>query len=158
MENPGPVISLNFGDNQIILNVVKDNDSDRFKTLGVGLMQDILSRLQHEPATAYELEVTIADIEDSLMPIISKLPERRYLATSEPAISQIAMIAGFGTDEPVDLTMETVELLYNCLVDMAYGTPSARLGVPETREFAAAVLFLRELMHHAGFDVVHIRP
>lgn len=121
-------------------------------------MKSILDRLGHEPPTAYELEVAIADIEDALMPVISKLPERRYLVTSEPMISQISKAVGVDTGEQVDLRMESVELLYYRLVELSYGTPSARLGVPETREFVAAVLFLRELMHHAGFDVIHILP
>jgi len=30
------------------------------------------------------------------------------------------------------------------------------MGIPESRSFAAAVLVLRELMHHAGFPSVRL--
>ena len=158
MENPGPVTSLNFEESQINLNIIWDDDSSRTQTLQVTSMKSIMDRLGHEPPTAYELEVAIADIEDTLMPIIPKLPEIRYLVTSEPSISQISKVAVPDTDDQANLTMEAVELLYNRLVELSYGTPSARLGVPETSEFAAKVLFLRELMHNAGFDAIHILP
>jgi len=49
-----------------------------------------------------------------------------------------------------------VERLFNFIVDVAYGTPAKMLGVPENREFAAALLYLRELMHHAGFSSVYL--
>lgn len=152
MNNPEPMTFLNFEGDQITLCVTEESSADNAQTLQVGSRQNLISRLQHEPATAYELEAAIADIEDALMPVIALLPEHRNLATSEPDILQIAKVIG----EQDDLTLESVELLYNRLADMAYGTPSAHLGVPETREFTASVLFIRELMHHAGFDVIHI--
>ena len=158
MANSGPITSLNFTDDQINLDMMWNDNLSRTQTLHVSSMESILSQLRHEPPTAYELEAAIADIEDALMPIIPMLPEHRYLVTSEPAISQIAKAAGIDDGEQIDLAMETVELLYTRLADLAYGTPLARLGVPGNRLFAATVLFLRELMHHAGFDAVHIHP
>jgi len=85
-----------------------------------------------------------------LIPVIKDLPNRRCLATTEQAVWNVAEVAGFGAEDKLQLDVDTVEEVFNRLVDVAYGTPASRLEVPETREFAATVLFLRELMHHGN--------
>ncbi|MBL8830560.1 MAG: hypothetical protein JNM18_26540 [Planctomycetaceae bacterium] len=56
--------------------------------------------------------------------------------------------------ETVELEISTVEDVFGRLASVAYGAPATQLGIPESRSFAAAVLVLRELMHHAGFASV----
>ena len=123
-------------------------------TLEIGSLQEILQLLRHEPATAAELEAAIAHVEDRLMPVVRLLPAERRLATSASEVRGIAKAAGL--DNAAELTTEAVELMFNRLADVAYGTPAARLGLPPTRAFAASLLLLRELLHHGGFDAVEI--
>jgi len=121
-----------------------------------GNIRTILKNLKHEPAEAVDLEAAIADIEDQLMPRIKELPKNRCLVTSEQAFWNIAHVAGLNSGDKLQLDVETVEEIFNRLVDVAYGIPALRLNVPENREFAANVLFLRELMHHANYTSITI--
>lgn len=116
------------------------------EALDAGSYGAILARLRHEPATAGELEAAIETVEDALMPLVRSLPAGAALVASMP---EIAKAAGHGK-----LDIEAVEALFNRLADVASRIPAARLGIPPTREFAAALTLLRELMHHGGFASV----
>ncbi|MFH5883960.1 hypothetical protein ACG2F4_06580 [Halalkalibaculum sp. DA3122] len=153
----GPITNIQVKGKQFILEIVESGEKGATTAIEAGNIQTILDNLKHEPAEAIELEAAIADIEDQLMPIIRDLPKRRCLVTSEETFWSIAKVAGCNTDDNLQLDIATVEEIFNRLADVAYGTPASRLGVPENREFAAAVLFLRELMHHAGFKCIILR-
>lgn len=77
--------------------------------------------------------------------------------TSEELSWNIAKVAGININNNLRLDIDTVEEIFNRLADVAYGTPASRIDVPENREFATAVLFLRELMHHASFTSIILR-
>lgn len=150
----GPVTLLFFDDDNIMLEVIKGQDPSDQTTHQAGSMQHIFRCLQSEPATAFELEAAIVIIEDELEPIILSLPAHRSLVTFEPVIHQIAEFCSDSNKSVLEV--EEVELLFNRLADVAYGTPARMLGIPENRDFAAALLYLRELMHHAGFSTITI--
>jgi hypothetical protein len=150
--NEGSVTNLLFEDDNIILRVINGINLSDQTIHQAGSMRNILRYLQSEPATAFELEAAIAAIEDELMPVIPLLPSHRFLVTSKPVIHQIAGL-GSGTDNS-HLDIAEVERLFNCLTDVAYGTPAKFLGIPEDREFAFILLYLRELMHHAGYSAI----
>lgn len=153
----GPVTILHRKNDRFILEVVYDSESKSQSANTAGNTQSILTKLKHEPAEAIEIEAAIADIEDQLMPVIKDLPARRCLVTSEQIFWEIAKVAGLESEAGLKLKIDTVEEVFNRLVDVAYGTPASRLNVPENREFTAAVLFLRELMHHAGYKIINIK-
>lgn len=153
----GPVTFLQIKGKQFILEIVDSGEKDTSIVLEVGDIQNILENLKNEPAEVNELEAAIADIEDQLMSIIHDLPKHRCLVTSEEMFWNIAKVAGLNTDENLELDIDTVEEVFNRLADVAYGTPASRLDVPENRGFAASVLFLRELMHHASFHPIILR-
>jgi hypothetical protein len=151
-KDSGPVTRLLFSDSMIALEVYHDGTSGKQVTLQAGSMQNILQYLQHEPSTPAELEAAIETIENELMPVISSLPTQRLLVSSDPLIFQIAEHIPGLADKPI--SREEIESLFNRLADVAYGTPARILSVPENREFAAVLLFLRELMHHANFSTI----
>lgn len=148
----GPVTILKVDNDQFLLEIVRDIESQNHTILKAGNMNSILNNIHHEPAEAIELEYAIEDIEDQLMPIIKDLPDNRCLLTSEQLFLDIANVAELDLDDNRQLDIETVEEVFNRLADVAWGTPATRLKMPENREFAATVLFLRELMHHADYD------
>lgn len=152
----GPVTILDRKNGRYTLDVVYDSGSKSQSTYTAGNIQSILANLKHEPAKAIEIEAAIADIEDQLMPVIKDLPERRCLFTSEQAFWEIAEVAGHNSKDKIQLEVDTVEEIFNRLVDVAYGTPASRLDVPEDRGFTATVLFLRELMHHASYNIIYL--
>lgn len=146
----GPVTILIIEEDSIILKVTTRENPAGQKVLQAGSLKHITEHLQSEPATPSELEAAISTIEDGLMPIIPSIPLDRNLVSSELIIEKIA---GFNPGSPDrQITIQEVESLFNRLADVAYGTPAKILGMPEDREYAAGLLFLRELMHYAGFS------
>ncbi len=125
-------------------------------TLKVIAIPRVLVHLRHEPATAYELEAAIAEIEDQLMPVIRLLPTHSHLVSSAAAVRAIAKVAGFNDVDKVILDIETVERLFNHLAEVSYGTPAARFGLPISTMFTTNLLMLRELLHHAGFTHIMV--
>lgn len=49
-----------------------------------------------------------------------------------------------------------MEQTFERLAAVAEGRPVGQEGLPESTEFAAALLILREFMHHLGFSAVHV--
>lgn len=152
----GPVTLLKVKEDDFVLEAVKGDRTQTQAILKAGNIQAILRNLKHEPAEAVELESAIADIENQLMPVINDLPEYRRLATEEAAFRELVNISEKSADDIVHLEIDTVEEIFNRLVDVAYGTPAYKLDIPEYREFAGTVLFLRELMHHANYSSIAI--
>ncbi|HCU52782.1 MAG TPA: hypothetical protein DIC36_00355 [Gammaproteobacteria bacterium] len=154
----GPVTWLHFDGDRIALEVLSDGDSPNSITLDAGTFQGILQHLHHEPPTAEELEAAIAVIEDALMPVIDLLPKHRCLVSAAPEIGEITKLAGHSSGQGVHLDIGSAERLFNRLADVSHGTPPAQLGMPAGRVFAASLLLLRELLHHARFEsIVFVR-
>jgi exopolyphosphatase/pppGpp-phosphohydrolase len=118
--------------------------------LGVGdLARDVL---RHDPPTPAELERAIDVVEDALS--ASRLPKasRGTLTTSAALLA----LPGLGTQDAA-LRLDGVEALFQRLASRALGTPVSADELPQGREMAAALLVLRECMHHLGFDEVSAR-
>lgn len=154
----GPVTRLVHRDDSIVLEIIREIDSDSNEQLEAVRMSNLLDQLQHEPPTDYDLEMGIAEIEDDLMKIVRHLPERRCLVSSDSEVKKIAKIAGVDFNKREELDIQTVEDIFRKISGVAYGTPSSRFNIPEDREFTAMVLVLREVMHHAGYKKVTIVP
>jgi hypothetical protein len=55
------------------------------------------------------------------------------------------------------LSIEQVERLFNQLAARSEGRPASQVDVPDDPGFAAALLILREFMHHLHFECIHFR-
>lgn len=120
-------------------------------TLPLSLEQLLAAGLRHFPPAEVALEQAIALTEDALMPRIPALraapPDVLQLA--DPSLQ--ALPALLGRSAPVTLQLDDVEQAFNRLADVAAGLPARSLGVPEQPRFVAALLVVRELMHHVGW-------
>ena len=149
-----PLIHLQVENAQFTLQLP---DTQPGQALAIASLPAIRRYLQHEPATAIEIETAIAAIEDVLIPVVKRLPARANLVTHAAAIGQILVAASLPNRAEMCLDRAAVELLFNRLAAMAYGTPPAQAGLPADRDFAASLLILRELLHHGGFDAITIQ-
>lgn len=149
-----PIIRLRFCGDRVLLDVARHGAPLGSSTLDAGSLQRIRAHLHHAPPTASELESATQQIEDDLMPVLRSLPDHGQLVTSAPEYWEVVTVAGLGGSREVDLDTATVEGLFNRLADVAYGMPSARLGIPTHESFAAILLLLREVLHHGGFRSV----
>jgi hypothetical protein len=75
------------------------------------------------------------------------------LWSTSPAFQAWSAVAG--PTMPVE-TVETVEQWFQRLASASLGQPGAMQGLPSGREAAAALLVLREFMHHRGHASIFV--
>ncbi|MFM4825381.1 hypothetical protein ACEUDJ_09475 [Aeromonas bivalvium] len=91
--------------------------------------------------TPLELEQAIMVVEDVLMPLAARIPPHPVLRLQSP----VPLAEALGSRVQ---SRENIERLFGQLVAMVEGDPLASAQLPKDRRFAAALLILREWMHH----------
>ena len=127
-----------------------DFDDIATVTLPVGMRGLVEDALRHDPPTPAELEQAIDLIEDALATLRLVKTDRGELVITDAFLR--AML-GLHEQGP-GLALGDVEVLFQRLAIRAHGAPVATAELPHGRNIAAALLILRECMHHLGFDRV----
>lgn len=108
-----------------------------------------------------QLENAIMLVEDAVMPLLRVIPQRTIFATQDQALLEVAKVAMGGLSHvPMNpwpyLSREAVEHLFGQLVLQA-GRPQLPLaGIPQSPRWAAALLYLREVLHHWQMPGLHL--
>lgn len=104
---------------------------------------------RHHPSLPNELERAIDAVEDALMHANVPRALGGALVTSDPILkSFLGFQAGAAT-----VTRDHVEALFQRLAAASLGRPDDMSSLPQRRD-AAALLILRECMHHLDFESV----
>ena len=111
---------------------------------------------RRSPPSPLEMENAIASVEDELERVQAMLPPGATLWSTDPVVRDIALLAGVAPGAWMELPRVAMEQTFERLAAVAEGRPVALEGLPETPEFAAALLILREFMHHLGFSAIHV--
>ena len=107
------------------------------------------------------LENAIMLVEDSLataQKIAGAASGVSVLQSDAPEFQQIASVAGLAQHLPLTLHRDAVEQVFSRLVAMIEGHPAERERLPADATFAAALLILRECLHHWGFTAIQLVP
>jgi hypothetical protein len=107
--------------------------------------------LHHAPPRPQELEAAIEAVEDLVMPLHRLLPTDDTLHVEAAERAALAPLAQAHT-------RDELEALFNRAAAIAQGRPASSdpaLADPET---VAALVLLREVMHHLGFTQLRIAP
>ena len=98
-----------------------------------------------------QLEMAIDDVETALMNERLAYAARGELATSEPLLASLPGLNTAGSC----LSRDEVELLFEHLASAAFaGHQPVASVAPTSGPPAAALLILRECMHHLGFETI----
>lgn len=109
---------------------------------------DVADRFfRHDPPTPFELEQAIDAVEDALAAAGLHHDLRGGLATHDLRLHRLLRLPAHGRA----LARDAVEATFQRLASAALGHPSSLEGLPSGREDAAALLILRECMHHCGY-------
>ena len=128
-------------------------------TLSVGGTQHLLptgiealaASFGHRIPSALALENAIAEVEDAIMPAAKLLPEQHHsLSGADPLLLQVIHSAT-ANPQATTVSRDAIETLFSALARQAERPGYADAQIPQTPEFAAALLVLRECMHHWGF-------
>lgn len=104
--------------------------------------------------TAVELERAIDIVEDALMAARVARSPGAGLTTSEPNLRQLPGLEAVGAT----LSRDAVEALFQQLASIALGMPAPQGSRLTDRDTAAALLILRECMHHLDLASVRVVP
>jgi hypothetical protein len=118
--------------------------------LGVGI-GDLASKVfRHDPPAPYEMEQAIDLVEDALAATGLKRAERADLLISDEPLCTLLGLQSTGSR----VTGEEVEAKFQRLASVSLGHPGLLDGMPSGGpggRVAAALLVLRECVHHLGF-------
>lgn len=113
---------------------------------------------RHDPPAPLELENAIDAVEADVSRAQRIVARGSVLSADDPTARDIARAAGMPDAGATNLPLDAVELLFQRLASASLGNTAARRGVPSGNTFVAAVLILREFMHHLGFASITIEP
>lgn len=150
------VATLQVGNEQSSLALSATSDADRLLSMPVGVQQLVRQVLKHSPPTPGELEAAIAAIENAVMPLHALVPANAALRSADACVWDLALAVNPAAQVGMDLSIDAVEQLFDLLVALALGRPASIAGIPSNARFAAALLMVRELMHHLHFNSLRV--
>lgn len=125
--------------------------------LDVGSSATATDFFKHEPPTPGEMENAIMAVEDAVIGSRPMIPAVSALVTTDPAIREIALIAGAQDQPEVILGIDATERTFERLAAITLGRPASQDAIPTTPAFAATLLILREFMHHLKFASITVK-
>lgn len=140
LPHPGTPVLATLDDTRLLLTWVHDG-ALQAHALPLGLRTLGNAHFRHQPARPVELEAAIDTVEDALMRPHPPLPAGRVLWPAGAFGCVLPLVAG--------ATREDVEALFQQFAAVSLGRPGA--GLPQDAASTAAILVLRELMHHLDF-------
>ncbi|WP_404837805.1 hypothetical protein [Aeromonas media] len=134
-------ILLSLGETQSRVQITGADGTSQTFSLVLGLDALTPVPFRRDPPSALELEQAIMVVEDVLMPLAARIPPHPVLHLQSP----VPLAEPLGSQVQ---SRENIERLFGQLVAMVEGDPLASAQLPKDRRFAAALLILREWMHH----------
>lgn len=121
---------------------------------------DVLVResIRQAPPQPIELEHAIELTENAVMPLADQFSGGNELVLHGMGAVLLAQGLEAALIHRTELTLDEVENLFNRLVAVSQGRPSTQEALPTDARFFAALLILREFMHHLQFVSVTLRP
>ena len=151
-----PITLLHIGAEQTLIVSGKDSEPESIVTLAIGAQKTAAEHFRHSPPTPGEMENAIMRVEDEVARARGEIAENSALFTNDPAIREIARLAGL-TERPVmRFALEQVEMTFERLMGLSYGRPASGEGLPTDAAFAATLLIMREFMHHLKFSSIDV--
>ncbi len=127
------------------------------REFALGVDSLVRQSLQHAPPLPIELEHAIELTEDAVMPLAAEYAGSAGLILQGLGASLIARSLDVIGSVRSELTLDEVESLFNRLVAVSLGRPASQEALPTDARFFAALLMLREFMHHLHFPHVTLQ-
>jgi exopolyphosphatase/pppGpp-phosphohydrolase len=152
----GCIVVLHIGTEQSGIAVGTGPAADLVKLLPKGAGRTAREYFKTTPPSPLGVEHAIQVVEDVVMPLRTVIPREALLFSADAALREIALLAGAGPEEPMRLTLDAMERVFNRLSAVVQGSPASHQGLPESNTFAATLLILREFMHHLQFAQIEV--
>jgi len=113
--------------------------------------------MRHTPPTPLDMEHAIEQTEDVVMPLAEKLVRTEPLLLRGSGAALILQAVGAKPDDAVKWNLDDVEDIFNRIAMVSQGRPSGQEDLPTAPEFYAAMVILRECLHHLRFGEVVVQ-
>jgi exopolyphosphatase/pppGpp-phosphohydrolase len=143
------IVVLHMGDQHCGMVVGSGAQPEHLNLLPLGTQRTAREQFKTTPPTPLAMENAIQLVEDVVTPLRAVIPREALLFGTNATVREIARISGVAPGAP--LSLEAVERSFNRLAAVVEGSPAAHQGLPTSNAFAAALLILREFMHHLQF-------
>lgn len=120
--------------------------------LNVGYDSVIEHDFKHHFPNAYQTEMAIITIETAIEQVMTLWQKTAILQTDN---GEIKKIANYFNNEK-SLSTEQIERLFNRVADIIAGSPRQHDPLPDSLQFTASLLILREVLHHLNIDVIEL--
>ena len=110
--------------------------------------------MRHTPPTPLDIEHAIEVTEDVLMPLAAKLARTEQLQLSGSGAAVVLQGVGAEADAVLRWSLDEVEELFNRITMVSQGRPTGHEALPTAPEFYAAMVIVRECLHHLRFSGV----
>jgi exopolyphosphatase/pppGpp-phosphohydrolase len=127
------------------------------RTIALGVETLVRQSLRHEPPRPIELEQAIELTEAAVMPLAAQFAGCPDMVLQGLGASLIAHGLAAIDIAQMALTLDEVEALFNRLVSVSQGRQASQERLPTDARFFAALLMLREFMHHLHFEQVTLQ-
>lgn len=145
------------GDTSLVLRVAGAQTLFR-REFPLGVDSLVQQSLRHTPPQPIELEHAIELTEEAVMPLATQFSGTTGLILQGLGASLIVHgMTAHGITQTA-LTLDAVEAMFNRLVSVSQGRPASQEPLPTDARFFAAMLILREFMHHLHFAQVTLQP
>ncbi|OYQ39787.1 hypothetical protein CHU94_10570 [Rhodoferax sp. TH121] len=113
--------------------------------------------MRYTPPTPLDIEHAIEQVEDVVMPLAAKLVRTDQLQLRGPGAALILQGVGAAPGAVLRWSLDDVEDLFNRLAMVSQGRPSGQEALPTEPQFYAAMVILRECLHHLRFAKVVVQ-
>lgn len=141
---------LHVGDEHAVVLSGQGDKPEHVHQLELGAARIARDCFHHDPPSSREIERAIDFVEDEIMRLGKPTDAAKTLWSTSPALQAWSDLAG------PTVAIETVEQWFQRLASASLGNPGAMHGLPAGREAAAALLVLREFMHHRGHASIFV--
>ena len=152
----GAVTVLHIGAEHTAIATGQGAEAAAWLVLDIGAQKTARQFFRRSPPTPLEMEHAIATVEDEVIRAVPLLPPGTALQCSDAGVREIALLAGLAPGGSMVMPLDAMERVFERLAAVAEGRPVAREGLPQGPDFAAALLILREFMHHLRFADVTV--
>lgn len=152
-----PIVLLHIGEHQTCVASGTGVDPDQVLLLEIGASRTAIDFFKHNPPSPLEIENAIMVVEDEVTRARGAALGHPSLYSTDELVYDMARMVGCPDALMCTLTVEQVERLFNQLAARSEGRPLSQVAVPDDPKFAAALLILREFMHHLHFDEIKLK-
>ncbi|MGE0079352.1 MAG: hypothetical protein AB7S48_15940 [Bacteroidales bacterium] len=146
-----PTFHLTIEDDLLIFKMQQDNKVIQEVALNAGYRFIANKFFEHEIPTESETDYAINYIEDELMSNKTLQQNNKELYTSDSTI--IGVLRKNSITTTIN-SRQSIEDLFSRYARVIVGAPASELPAAITRNDFAAILVLREILHHLNFEVL----